>query len=61
MRRSNIIYYLDDKPYPSQPTLCKALGITPNSFRIKVFRLGGLDNLKEIKIKDSVVYIEFLD
>lgn len=55
MRRSNIIYMLNGIPYPSQPTLCKALGMTPNAFRIRIHRLGGLDNLSSVEIKGEVI------
>ena len=46
---------LNGIPYPSQPTLCKALGMTPNAFRIRIHRLGGLDNLSSVEIKGEVI------
>ena len=55
MRKSNIIYMLNEVPYPSQPTLCKVLGITPNAFRIKIHRLGGLDGLDSVTVKGQTV------
>ena len=42
-------------PYPSQPTLCKALNMTPNAFRIRIHRLGGLEDLDSITIKGETI------